>query len=350
MKLRISHGALALTLLFALFGCERHDDGVETWRFAIEETAGSVQDTYARRFAEEVSERTHGRVRVIVYPYGALGTSDHITEQLHDGTLELAMSSPGHLGKLIPEVQVFSLHFVLSEDESVNARALADPELRRFLDRLYAEKGLAFLTAFGEGTMAWTTRVPIHAPSDFEGVRMRVMTSPLLLASYEAYGASPTPLPYAEVYSALQLRMIDGQVNPVSAIEEMSFDEVTDYLIFPHHAEFVTTLAAHPAWIAGLSGERRELVDSIVSDLALEIDEVQRTANDTRLETIRERRPELVITTLTEDERAAFRERALPVREQYVEMAGPRGRALLRVLERAVARAERESAAASEPR
>ena len=332
-------GAVALALL-GLFGCEAHEGhGVETWRFAIEETAGSVQDAYARRFAEEVSERTHGRVRVIVYPYGALGTSDQITEQLHDGTLQLAMSSPGHLGKLIPEVQVFSLHFVLSEDEAVNARALADPELRAFLDRLYAEKGLAFLTAFGEGTMAWTTRVPIHRPEDFEGVRMRVMTSPLLIASYAAYGASPTPLPYAEVYSGLQLRMIDGQVNPVSAIAEMSFYEVTDYLIFPHHSEFVTTLAAHPGWIARLSAARRAIVESIVSDLALEIDEVQRTANDTRLAEIRERRPELVITTLTDEERAAFRERALPVREQYVEMAGPRGRELLAVLERAVARA-----------
>ena len=54
------------------------------------------------------------------------------------------------------------------------------------------------------------------------------MTSPLLWRAYDAYGASPTPLPYSEVYSGLQLHMIDGQVNPIFAIEEMSFYEVTD--------------------------------------------------------------------------------------------------------------------------
>lgn len=316
----------------------------EIWRFAIEETRGSVQDAYAQRFAELVEERTGGEVDVVVYPIGALGTSDHITEQLHNGTLEFATSSPGHLGKLIPEVQAFLLHFVLSEDSRVNAEALKDEELRTFLNDLYAEKGLAFLTAFGEGWMVWTTQNAVRRPEDFAGQRFRVMTSPLLIASYAAYGASPTPLPYTEVYSGLQLRMIDGQVNPIFAIEEMSFYEVTEYLIFPQHAEFITTVASNPEFLEGLSPERRRMVDEIVEQLQTEIYEVQSRYNEERLEAIRARRPEMNVIRLTESERAAFRERSWEVRERYIELAGSGGRELLAILERAVARAEAEVA------
>jgi len=328
--------ACAVSLLLA---CADPGDAPEIWRFAIEESPGSVQDAYAQRFKELVEEGTGGEVEVLVYPYGALGTSDHITEQLHNGTLELAMSSPGHLGKLLPEVQVFLLHFVLSDDVRVNAEALRDGELQAFLNELYAEKGLAFLTAFGEGWQVWTTQEEVRRPEDFEGMRFRVMTSPLLVASYEAYGASPTPLPYSEVYSALQLHMIDGQVNPVFAIEEMSFYEVTKYMTFPRHAEFVTTVAANPRFLGELSPRRRELVERVVDRLQTEIFKIQSSYNRERLEEIRARRPEMHIVRLSEEERARFRRQALVVREESVAMAGPRGRRLLELLGQAVKRA-----------
>jgi tripartite ATP-independent transporter DctP family solute receptor len=325
-----------------LGGCEepRAQKASKVWRFAIEETQGSVQHAYATRFAELVEARTGGEVSVIIYPYGALGTSDEITEQLHSGTLNFAMASPGHLGTLIPELQAFLLHFLLSENERVNKRALRDPAVIGFLEALYEEKGLRFLSIFSEGWMAWTTKTQVRRPQDFRGQKFRVMTSPLLLAAYEAYGASPTPLPYSEVYSALQLNMIDGQVNPVFAIEEMSFYEVTDWLIFPRHAQFYTTLAANPRFFDRLSSERRRLVHQIVEELHDYIFDVQRRFNEERLERIENQKPGLQIIALTEEERGRFREASKPVREAFEDLAGPRGRELLDTLAKAVARAE----------
>lgn len=334
-----------LTILFALalLGCGGASERErEIWRFAIEETQGSVQDAYAQRFAAKIEERTHGEVDVIVYPYGTLGTSSHITEQLHNGTIELAMASPGHLGNLIPEVQAFLLHFVLGPDERVNAEALRDPELRRYLNELYEEKGLAFLTAFAEGAQVWSTQEEVRRPEDFGGMRFRVMPSPLLVASYAAYGASPTPLPYSEIYSGLQLRMIEGQVNPIFAIEEMSFYEVTDWLIFPRHAEFITTVAANPRWLEGLSPERRRLVEDVVRELQTEIYVVQSRFNRERLEMILERRPEMNVVHLTDEERARFQERAEAIHARYIAMNGARGERLLEILDAAVARADEE--------
>lgn len=331
--------ALCLAALALSLGCAP-DDRATTWRFAIEETRGSVQDAYAQAFAEAIADRTDGRITVKVYPYGTLGTSDQITELLHNGTLQFATASPGHLGKIIPEVQAFLLHYSLHDDEAINSAALGDPDLRRWFDALYAEKGFRLLDFFSEGLMAWTTRGPVRRPEDFAGLKMRVMTSPLLLAAYEAYGASPTPLPYAEVYSALQLNMIDAQVNPVFAIEEMSFYEVTDHLILPGHAHFVTSVMTHRGWYDGLPEADRAMLESVLRDLHGDIYEIQREFNQARLARILERKPDLVVLTLDPDERAAFRALAEPVHRVFVELAGPRAQAALDALSAAVARAE----------
>lgn len=338
--LRVLPCILACVLPMALgAGCGRRESTSEQWRFAIEETAGSVQDAYAREFARRIEERTGGEVQVTIYPYGALGTSDEITEQLHAGILQFAMASPGHLGTLIPEVQVFLLHFVLSDDEEVNKRALADPELLATFDRLYARKGFKLLSFFSEGWQVWTTRVPVRKPEDFRGVKFRVMTSPLLLAAYEAYGASPTPLPYSEVYSALQLNMIDGQVNPIFAIQEMSFYEVTDYLVFAHQAPFITSAVASRRFYESLSPERRRLLDEVVRELDGYVFDVERRFNAERLDIIRERKPGIHVLRLTPEERARFRRASEPVRQRFVELAPGDGQQVLDLLEAAVARA-----------
>jgi len=315
-------------------------DAETTWRFAIEETRGSVQDAYATRFAELVEERSDGRIDVVVYPYGTLGTSDALTELIHNGTIQFVMASPGHLGKLIPEVQVFLLHFVLSDDDAVNRRALADPELLATFDALYHEKNLELLSVYSEGWMVWTTNRDVTEPAHFEGVKMRVMTSPLLLAAYAEYGASPTPLPYSEVYSGLQLNMIDGQVNPVFAIQEMSFYEVSDVMTFARHAPFITTAITNQQFYEGLSEADRALVDGVVADLVPYIDRVQQRFNEERLAIIREKKPSLKVVDLTPAQRAAFRERSLAVREQYLDLGGDQAGVVLEQLLEAVERAE----------
>lgn len=322
---------LVILLAFCLSGCTR-PDGPEVWRFAIEETAGSVQDAYAQKFKELVEARLPG-VRVKVYPYGTLGTSDQITELLHMGAIQFAMASPGHLGKLIPETQILLLHFLFSKDWQVLNE---DEVIRGSFDELYRRKGFKLLSIYSEGWMVWTTKAPVRTPADFAGMKFRTMTSPLLLAAYEAYGASATPMPYSEVYSGLQLNMIDGQVNPVFAIEEMSFYEVTDYLVFPRHAPFFTTAITGASFYDKLSLERKAVVDEVIEELVPFIDETQREFNAKRLEVIREKKPSIEVIRLTAEERGAFREAYRPVLEEFRRGLGDEGRQLLELIERAV--------------
>ncbi len=327
-----------MAVALGLLACEAPKQDREVWRFSIEETRGSVQDAYAQRFAELVAERSGGEVEVKVYPYGTLGTSDQTTELLHNGTLQLAMASPGHLGKLIPEVQVFLLHFVLDDDPEVASRTLADEGLRAHFAPLYAAKNFQLLDFYSEGEMVWTTRKPIRKPADFAGVKIRVMTSPLLMAAYDAYGANPTPLPYAEVYSALQLNMIDGQVNPVFAIEEMSFYEVTDFLVFPGHSRFVTSVAANQDFYADLSPQRRALLEGVVRELHDEVFALQTRYNRERLDAMLEARPSLTVLRLEDEEREVFAAAAEAAHALFVERVGPTADAALQALAAATAR------------
>jgi len=337
---------LSVSILFAVSSCKPSpsvspNSQQEIWRFAIEEVPGSVQDAYAQKFKDLIEERSAGAIQVIVYPYGSLGTSDQVTELLHLGALQLATASPGHLGKLIPEIQLLLLHFIFSENNEINKEVLARGQpLHESLTKLYRKKGLGLLALFPEGWQVWTTQKPIHTPKDFRGLKMRVMTSPMLIEAYKAYGANPTPLPYGEVYSALQLNMIDGQVNPIFAIEEMSFYEVTKYLTFARHAPFITSVAMNPQFFQNLSQEKQTLLDDVVADLHDYIFTVQKAFNAERLEKIKARKPQLQFYHLSQEERERFQQASLTARQKYIDLVGPDGADLLQQLLREVASAE----------
>lgn len=315
----------------------------ETWKFALEEIEGSVQDQYAQRFKELVEERTNGDVTVQIYPYGALGTSAQLTELVANGTLQFAHASPGHLASLVPAMGVFNLPYILSQHDEVNKKVLSEGStIYETMAPELADKNLKLLAMYPEGEMVWTTNKEIRSPADFDGFKMRTMTSPILTDAYKAMGADPTPMPYGEVYGALQLKQIDGQVNPVFAIEEMKFYEVSDYMIWAGQQEFTTSVVANQDFYEGLSDDRQKMVDEITTELADYIFDVKRQYAEERLAKIKEARPDMPMIHLTEEERAAFKEAAMGARETYLEQAGEMGQKVLDGLTAEMEAAEQE--------
>ncbi|GAA0591720.1 TRAP transporter substrate-binding protein DctP [Caenispirillum bisanense] len=298
----------------------------ETWKFALEEIEGSVQDQYAKRFKELVEERTGGEVTVQIYPYGALGTSSQLTELVANGTLEFANASPGHLATMVPEIGVFNLPYILSSQEEVNKQVLTEGStVYEMLAPRFEDKNLKLITMYPEGEMVWTTNREVRSPDDMRGFKMRTMTSPILTESYKAMGADPTPMPYGEVYGALQLGQIDGQVNPVFAIEEMKFYEVSDYMIWAGEQEFTTTVVTNANFFNGLPDDRKKVVEEVTAELADFIFEVKQQYAQERLEKIRQARPDLPMIELSEEERARFQEAAMQARDVYIGMTGGAG-------------------------
>lgn len=316
----------------------------ETWRFALEEIEGSVQDMYAQKFKELVEERTDGAVTVQVYPYGALGTSQDLTELTANGSLQFTFASPGHLATMVPEMGVFNLPYILSADNEVNKEVLTEGDVvyNQLAPKL-EDKNLQLITMFPEGEMVWTANKEIRSPEDMSGFKMRVMTSPILTEAYRAMGASPTPMPYGEVYGGLQLGQIDGQVNPIFAIEEMKFYEVQDYMIWAGQQQFTTSVVANDDFYQGLSDDRRDMLGEVTTELADYIFEVQDRYATERLEAIKAAKPEIEMIELTEEERAVFRERAMAARDTFVSMTGEDGKEILENLKAEIEQTEQQA-------
>jgi TRAP-type C4-dicarboxylate transport system substrate-binding protein len=314
-------GGVALAAAVALLAPAAAD--AAEWKFALEEAIHEVQGVYATKFKEVVEAESGGEITVTIYPYGTLGESADVTELTQAGVLQLANASPGFTGSIIPEVQVFSVPYLLPEDPDVLNAFFRDSELiREGFDPLFEEQGLAVIDFYPEGEFVMTTKEPVRSRDDLDGVKFRVMTSPLLVETYNAFGATPTPLPWGEVYSSLQLNMIGGQENPMFFVESTKMYEVTDYIVFTGHNTYTTTIVGNLDWYDGLSEEERAILDLAQTEAFAHIVDYQETLAEDALQKILEAKPEMEVIRLSDAEREPFREAAAAVEAKFVEMAG----------------------------
>ncbi len=331
--MRWHHGVISAALGVAVFGSSvSHAIESQTWRFGLEEIEGSVQYEYGARFAELMEERTDGAVTVQLFPYGQIGGLTDIYDAVQSGAIQLAFGS-GFLGGTVPESQLFSLNFILTDDEWTNTRILNSDEFLKSEDfqASFRDRDLHPLAVVPEGWQVWGLQQEVRTPADFSGIAIRTMDNRLLRETYAAYGADPTTMEYGEIYSGLQLGQIEGNIQPVFAHEEMSFYEVQDYLVFANQAQFIATFMGNRDWYDGLSDELREIVNDVAAEMVEYIHEVQVELNEERLDTITEN-SEIRLVELTAEEREAFRERSMPVRDTFVDMVGARGERLLDLL------------------
>lgn len=302
----------------------------ETWKYAIEEVPGSIMDAYAQEFKRRIEKATNGDVKVQIYHMGQLGTSAEMAEQAIDGTVHFVNVAVGALGTLVPESQVFLMNYVMPDNsDAVNKVLASDTLVRGSLGKAFDKRGLRLQALYSEGPQVWTTNRLVRKPGDLKGFKMRVMVSPVLLDAYADLGASPTPMPFGEVYGALQLKQVDGQVNPVPAIEEMKFYEVTDYMIWAGEQELVTALVSGSDWFATLPPARKALIETTVSGMHGFANDVVRRFNGERLDKIKAAKPGLQMVQLSEAERAEFRKASMTTRAKFEKHVGGDGKRIL---------------------
>ena len=300
----------------------------DTWRYAFEEAMDEVQGKFAQKFKEEVEANSDHEVQL--FPFGTLGESTDIMEQAQSGILQFVDQSPGFTGALIPEAQVFFVPYLLpgNQDELVsffrNSKAIHE-----LFPPLYAEQGLELLTMFPEGEVMMTTKEPVTAPADFNEVKFRVMTNPLLVESYKAFGATPTPLPWGEVYGALQTGIIQGQENPAFFIESTKMYEVTDHITRAGHNNFTTAVMANKEFFDGLPDEDKTVIGNAIAAAFDYIIDYQTGLTEQSLEKIMAAKPSMTITTLTEEQRQPFKETAPAVEAEFLRIGGPQAGAIL---------------------
>lgn len=298
------------------------------WRYAHEEYEGDVQDVYAYKFKEYIEENSDHTLQV--FRFGELGESDDIMEQAQAGILNFVNQSPGFTGALIPEAQIFFIPYLMPTDMDTVIKFFRESKaINEDFPQLYSEQGLELLKMYPEGEFVVTVDEPVTSPEELRNKKIRVMTNPLLSETYSAFGATPTPLPWGEVYGALQTNMIQGQENPIFWIESGGLYEVSPNLVFTGHGWFTTAIMANQDFYNGLSDEDKKLVrdaaDFAFEEIIVHIDGLA----DEALEKIKAASDKVTVTRLNEEQIEAFRARAPQVEKKFIDMTGERGQELL---------------------
>ena len=300
----------------------------ETWRYAFEEAMEEVQGKFAQKFKEEVEANSDHEIQL--FPFGTLGESADIMEQAQSGVLQFVDQSPGFTGALIPEAQVFFVPYLLPADQGRLVSFFRNSKaIHELFPPLYADQGLELLTMFPEGEVMMTTTKPIAGPADLDEVKFRVMTNPLLVSSYQAFGATPTPLPWGEVYGALQTGIIQGQENPAFFIESTKMYEVAGHITRPGHNNFTTAVMANKDFFDGLSDADKQVVNDAIAAAFDFIVDYQTGLTEESLDKIKAAMPEITITTLTEEQRQPFKDTAGAVEAEFLKIGGAQAQAIL---------------------
>ncbi len=185
--------------------------------------------------AERVLKATDGRVEIRVFPNSQLGSDTDMLSQLRSGAIEFFTLSGLILSTLVPPASINGVGFAFKSYDQV--WSAMDGKLGAFVRAEIGKRGIyAFEHMFDNGFRQTTSSTkPIMTPADFKGFKIRVPVSPLWTSMFQALGASPASINFAEVYSALQTKIVDGQENPLSLIESAKLYEVQKYCSMTNH-------------------------------------------------------------------------------------------------------------------
>jgi TRAP-type C4-dicarboxylate transport system substrate-binding protein len=183
---------------------------------------------------------------------------------------------------------------------------------------------------FPEGEQAVTTMEPFYSPKDLKGKKIRVMPgSPLLVETYKAFGASPTPMSWGDLIGALKTNMVDGQENPTVWIEAYGLDHLTKVLTYMGHNHFTATTVANKRFFDKLSAKDKKLIKDASKAALNHILEKAKDLDALGLVRIVRTNPTYKIVTLTENQRKKFKNRASHVEKKFVKKAGKSGQNIL---------------------
>ena len=312
-----------------------------TARFASEEIEGDFMTVWARKFADHMREWSGGRIDIEVFPYGTLGTAGDINELAQMGVIEFVFSDYAWISSFVPQAQVLSLNYLFPAEgvAEVLDWIARNGQFPALLEEAFRANDLIPLGVLFEGWQWVSANNPIRTIDDMSGLRLRLMSSRMLVETYRAYGASPTPMAYGEVYSSLQMGMIDAQVNPLFAAYSMKFFEVQDYFTQLFSEPFLGIPTVNQTFFDALTPDAQAEIRRFWQDAVIPAGEWidERNASD-RAKMLAER-PNLVFHEISEEAMEAFQEKAQTVHSTFLRLGGDGAERILEALLQDIANA-----------
>lgn len=186
------------------------------------------------KYSQCVGEKSGGKMKVQTFFDGALGNDAPAIAQLRSGTLEMVITATSAMSQMIPSAVVYDMPFLFADEK--DADAALDGKSGALLTRRMADVGLVNLSYLENGFRhSSNSKHPINKMEDLRGLKIRSMPNPIVGEAFKAMGGYAFPMPFTELYSALETKAVDGQENPVPIIETAKFYEVQKYLSLTSH-------------------------------------------------------------------------------------------------------------------
>jgi len=235
MKLQFTVGRIAaIALACASFAVSAADIKERTIKFPIVNQMDHPQGLGAKKFSDLVDAKSGGKMKVKVYPGGTLGGEQAVASSMQGGTIEASMMAPAQLVGMIKEFVILDFPFSFANEREADA-VLDGPFGRKLMDKL-PEKGLIGLGFMEQGYRSVTnSKRPITKLEDLQGLKIRTIANPLYLEMLNALGANAVPMPFPELYGALETKAVDGQENPYATAEASKLYEVQKYFSATRH-------------------------------------------------------------------------------------------------------------------
>ena len=313
--------AIAAAGLLTASATEAQDISERTIKVGIGLTEDHPQAQSVEKFGELLEEKSGGKLKVKLFASGTLGNDVTMISALQGGTLEMTVPDTSTLVNIdgLQPFGLINLPFLLQSSEQADA-LLDSPFGQKLLGKL-PDKGLVGLGFWENGFRQVTnSRRAIETAEDFSGLKLRVIQNPLFIETFSALGASAQPMPFPEVYTALETGVVDGQENPLATILASKFYEVQDYTVMSNHIYSVWALLMGKKFWDKLSPDEQQLVMAAAKEAtAFERETIRAFSTKAKKEIESEG---MEITELPEAEVAKLREMTKPVWDQFTQQFG----------------------------
>ena len=291
----------------------------KTIKFANQNAKGTPIVMGMEKFAELVDKKSGGKLKVNVFPGGALGSDQANVSSLQGGTLEMASMNSGIFASQVKDFAVYDFPFLFANYKE--ADAVVDGPFGQMMHKKLEEKGLVGLGYYELGFRDITnSKRPITKVEDIAGLKLRVIPNPINVDWVSALGANPTPLPFPEVYAALEQGAIDGQENPVATIIGAKLFEVQKYLALTHHQYNPQSIVVSKKFWDSLSPAEHKVLEEAATESIKYQREQSRAQMSTGLDKLK--KDGMQVSILLPEEQAKLRDKMKPVIAKHSATAG----------------------------
>lgn len=313
-------------------------------KLASEEIEGDFMTVWARNFAEHMKEWSGGKIEIEVYPYGTLGENGDINELCQLGVVQFVFSDYAWISAFVPQAQVLALNYLFPTENISETMdwIVREGQFMPLLEKNFRNNGMVPLSIMFEGWQWIGSKEPIQTMADLKGQKIRVMSSKLLVEDYRAYGASPTPMNYGEIYSALQMGLIDSQVQPLFAHYSMKFFEVESYITQIGNEPFLGIPTVNKEFFDALTPEAQQEMRNFWVNSIVPAGEWIEKKNMEDKAKMQEANPKLKFVTLEGEVLADFKEAAKTVYPEYIKIGGEGSQEVLDALLKDVEAAKKQ--------